>query len=525
VIVVASVMAAASFPALAYEGGRDFVSSALATTSADDPVAQAPEGSGDTTEALEGGSETVDADPAAAGAVADPAAADPSGEAASTDPFDAAAGTDAAAGEGSGGRHDAVTAGDRSDASAVEPGPETTTLGVRAQVVPGNPDCADLLGDDGFLFERKLEPVQDATIALSDDGMSGILVVDVTGKTFDFTFSGDFEATAVIVKGGPNANFYDYAPDGATADTDLHAPVNPTNDEFYGLSHISFCVVAAGEEEQPNPDIRLVKTADPTLVHVGDTIAYTFEVTNTGEEDLFDVTLTDDTGICDADPVLVDDADGDTTLAVDETWTYTCDHVATADDPSRLENTATVVAVNEAGGEVSDEDDAVVRIIHPDIDLDKSVSETTVPEGTTVTYTFVVTNTGDTTLSDVTVVDDVMGTVGTISELAAGASTEFTATFTVQDQPVTNVAVASGTDVLGTTVTAEDSVTVTPIAGAGPGPGSGAGPGGGTIVGGGGGTPFTGSDAGWLTIAALTLLGSGVVLVAATRRRGRDEAV
>jgi hypothetical protein len=325
----------------------------------------------------------------------------------------------------------------------------------------------------------------------------------------------------VIVKGGPNANLYDYTPDGAAADTDLHAPVNPANGGFYGLSHISFCVAAAGEEEPPNPNIRLVKSAAPTLVHVGDTVTYTFEVTNTGDEDLFEVTLTDDTGICDAEPILEDDGDGDSTLAVDETWTYTCEHVATADDPSRLENVATVTAVNEADEEVSDEDDAVARIIHPDIDLEKSVSASTVPAGTTVTYTFVVTNTGDTKLFDVTVVDDVMGTIGTIAELEAGASQTFTATFTVQDQPVTNVAVASGTDVLGATVTARDSVTVTPIAGEGPGPGPGPGegPGGGSIVGGGSGTPFTGADAGLLGLVAAALILAGAAVVAGTRRR------
>jgi hypothetical protein len=516
-LIVAGVLAGASLPAMAYDGDG-LLEDVQAAASTDDPAAGTTEAEQPATETTDGeDAEAADAEEPAETDVADAESSEGDSDGSSpTGAPDEAGGTgEEAAGDsdgtGSDGSRETV------EAAAVEPGSPTTTLRVQPQVVAGNPDCVDVLGADGFLFEEKLEPVQDATILLSHEGMTGTLVVDVTGSTFDFTFSGDFVAAAVIVKGGPNANLYDYTPDGAAADTGLHAPVNPANGGFYGLSHISFCVAAAGEEEPPNPNIRLVKTASPTLVHVGDTVTYTFEVTNVGEEDLFEVTLTDDTGICDAEPVLEDDADGDTTLSVDETWTYSCEHVATAEDPNRLENVATVTAVNDAGDEVSDEDDAVVRIIHPDIDLDKSVSASTVPAGTTVTYTFVVTNTGDTKLFDVTVVDDVMGTIGTIAELEAGASETFTATFTVQDQPVTNVAVASGTDVLGATVTARDTVTVTPIAGEGPGgPGPGEGPGGGDI---GGGTPFTGSDAGFLGLLAAGLLGAGAAVVAATRRR------
>jgi hypothetical protein len=519
-LVVVGVLAGASLPAMARDGDG-LTNDVVTTTSADDPDSSST-GASEGTETTEGedGLAAAGDDPAeaVAGEADQSTEADagsrPTGSSDATNTSDEAASDEEGAGGGD------AEASRTAEAAAVEPGSPTTTLGVQPQVVSGNPDCADVLGTDGFLFEEKLEPVEDATIALSHEGMTGTLVVDVTGSTFDFTFSGDFVAAAVIVKGGPNANFYDYGPDGAAADTGLHAPVNPANGTFYGLSHISFCVAAAGEGEQPNPDIRLVKTAAPTLVHVGDTVTYTFEVTNTGEEDLFDVTLTDDTGICDADPVLVDDADGDTTLAVDETWTFTCDHVTTEDDPSRLENTASVTAVNESGEEVSDEDDAVVRIIHPAIDLDKSVSATTVPVGTTVTYTFVVTNTGDTTLFDVVVTDDVLGTIGTIDELAAGASMTFTAEFQVGTAPVTNVATAVGTDVLGRSVSDQDAVTVTPIAGGGgPGPGPGEGPDGGGIVGGGGGTPFTGADAGLLGLLAAGLIGAGAAVVSATRRR------
>jgi hypothetical protein len=162
-----------------------------------------------------------------------------------------------------------------------------------------------------------------------------------------------------------------------------------------------------------------------------------------------------------------------------------------------------------------------VDIIHPAITIVKTVSDGTVRPGTVVTYSYLVTNTGDTTLFNISVDDNVLGHIGVIPSLAAGASATLTTTSTVGTSPVTNVGTASGTDVLGETVTDDDDAVVTPILGTGgegPGPGPGEGPNC-CIAGGGGGTPFTGSAIGlWsLLAAALTLIG-GLALWA-TRRR------
>lgn len=64
-------------------------------------------------------------------------------------------------------------------------------------------------------------------------GRGGVGTVTATGGS----------VIGVAVKGGPNTNFYDYRPNGVTSGTGLHAPVNPDNNKFYGLSHISFCYV------------------------------------------------------------------------------------------------------------------------------------------------------------------------------------------------------------------------------------------------------------------------------------------
>jgi uncharacterized repeat protein (TIGR01451 family) len=260
-----------------------------------------------------------------------------------------------------------------------------------------------------------------------------------------------------------------------------------------------------------HPAIQIVKDG-PLLRHVGDTITYEFEVTNPGELELFDVVLSDP--ICDAGTILPG-ADVDSSLAVGEVWHFTCTHLITDTDPDPIPNTATVTgdtSEGEGGEQVSDTDDHVVDVIHPGISIVKTVDEEVVPIGTTVTFTYVITNTGDTTLYNVSVDDDILGHVGDIAVLEAGASVTLTKDFVVGDEIVTNVGTAAGEDVLGRSVSANDDATVAPIAGENPPPNNPP-------------TPFTGSDAGRLGIITMVLLGIGVTVVATTRRRRpKDEA-
>lgn len=207
-------------------------------------------------------------------------------------------------------------------------------------------------------------------------------------------------------------------------------------------------------------DITIVKDG-PDLAHRGDQITYTFTVTNSGEADLVDVDLTDP--ICDTGTIeLVDDADGDTTLAIGESWDYECTRVITATDPDPLPNTATAVGTDIRGRTTDDEDDHVVDLIAPVIQVVKTVDDDTPDVGQTVTFTYVVTNTGDTTLFNVQVVDDQLGAIGTVPELAVGASATLTKTMVVAaTSPTRNVATATGADVLGKRVTDDDDATIT----------------------------------------------------------------
>ena len=115
-----------------------------------------------------------------------------------------------------------------------------------------------------------------------------------------------------------------------------------------------------------HPAIDLVKRADRETAYVGDTITYTFDVTNPGDVGL-DVTLKDPR--CDAGTVKGPQeiaGDGDGLLDPDEQWRYTCTHVVTASDPDPLPNTARVTGEDPHGGTVEDEDSDTVDILQKD---------------------------------------------------------------------------------------------------------------------------------------------------------------
>lgn len=116
---------------------------------------------------------------------------------------------------------------------------------------PGNQNCSDIIPDaeelrieppaDGTFTDGTLTVTLDVRTLTSDD--PDHLGNQTGSPVFDYTATGGATVIGVAVKGGPNTNFYDYRPGGANSGTALHAPVNPNNSKFFGLSHISFCYV------------------------------------------------------------------------------------------------------------------------------------------------------------------------------------------------------------------------------------------------------------------------------------------
>lgn len=116
--------------------------------------------------------------------------------------------------------------------------------------VPDNPDC-ESLGLTSFWY--KVDPPDSGTYPL--DALNTV-VVSVDDLLFDW--SSTLSIDAVIVKGGPNANLYLYDPEALSNDGEpsLHAPVNPSNGLYYGLSHIEFCF---------DYEVTVAKTALPSF--------------------------------------------------------------------------------------------------------------------------------------------------------------------------------------------------------------------------------------------------------------------
>ncbi|MEP3205437.1 MAG: gliding motility-associated C-terminal domain-containing protein, partial [Gilvibacter sp.] len=203
----------------------------------------------------------------------------------------------------------------------------------------------------------------------------------------------------------------------------------------------------------------------------GETIEYTFTVINTGNVPLANVVV--------IDPMLggeipgpdSGDTNGDGLLDVDETWIYTATYVLTLEDVENgiVINQAEVFADTPDGIEVSDlsdessftEDDPT----ETELCQQASMSVTKVgvfnddngdgqPQvGETITYTFVVTNTGNVTIYGIIITDPLVEVTGGPIDLGPGEidDSTFTATYAlteadIEEGQVINQAFASGTD-------------------------------------------------------------------------------
>jgi uncharacterized repeat protein (TIGR01451 family) len=223
-----------------------------------------------------------------------------------------------------------------------------------------------------------------------------------------------------------------------------------------------------------HPAIRLDKQAgalvdgDGNGPDAGDTIEYTFAVTNTGNVPL--------------EPVAVSDPKvGAVTCPAGELApadTVSCDpvtyQVTQADlDGGSVDNAATATGTPPSGAVVSDDDSASTPLAGaPAISLDKQAGALVDGDGNgpdvgdTIAYTFVVGNAGNVTLDPVAVSDPKAGPVSCpAGPLAPGESVTcgpVTYTLTQADldaRKVVNTATATGTPPAGPDVTTEDTVT------------------------------------------------------------------
>jgi uncharacterized repeat protein (TIGR01451 family) len=222
----------------------------------------------------------------------------------------------------------------------------------------------------------------------------------------------------------------------------------------------------------PNPDITITKEPDVTQVHEGDTVTYTYTVDNPGNVPLSSVSVTDNRiGIV---PYQSGDTDNDGRLDTDETWIFKATYnITDADDVSPLVNTAEAHGSYAGAGTIIDFVTASVDILRPAIAINKTADSEQAYDGDTITYTYTITNTGNTPLSAISVSDDTIEDVtyqsGDTNEdeiLDVDETWVFNAThtITVEDvSPLVNTATVSGADALDRIVSAQASASVTII--------------------------------------------------------------
>ena len=206
-------------------------------------------------------------------------------------------------------------------------------------------------------------------------------------------------------------------------------------------------------------------TGDPAATTAGEAIDYSVVVTNTGNETLTNVVVTD--------PTLGTTLGTLASLAVGASVTYTTSQAVTQaelDSGNAVTNTATVTDT-QTPSESSTVSTGVTQT--PGVSIVKSVTSvggvagdpTATTLGEAIDYSVVVTNTGNETLTNVVVLDTTLGTtLGTLASLAVGASGTYTASQTVTQAelntgtPATNTATVTDTQNVTGSSTAITSV-------------------------------------------------------------------
>jgi hypothetical protein len=245
----------------------------------------------------------------------------------------------------------------------------------------GNLTCQDLGYDLGIKFDDDDDyPLVSGTYQIEDYGEITITLYSDEGED-EYRFV-DWESTfgidAVLVKGGPGGYEYPYSPE-EHSDTGLHAPTNPDNGKYFGISHIDFCFDYYYLDVEKTAETTFTRTFDWTIekssdvdelvLSLGSTypVDYTVSVSAEPTDEFYvEGTIT----IYNPDPDwpatiesiedVISDFNGDVSLdcgedfetpyiLASEDYLY-CTYSAVLPDGTERLNTATVTTSGEVGG-------------------------------------------------------------------------------------------------------------------------------------------------------------------------------
>ncbi len=296
---------------------------------------------------------------------------------------------------------------------------------------------------------------------------AGAAWTDVTGLLTDTNLRSIIAAQGMLFVGGGQGVYVMDTVSGTWYDFGSGLPHAPVWDLDYDNGDHLLAASALGRGvwtlSTEMADILVTKTATPTAASTGETITYTYRITNTGSLALTVAAADDRLG-----PVSL----GTSSLLPGASTSGVLSYIVGIEDlPGPLTNTVTVTGTYTlfGGGIVRRTDTASVTLSSsPAITVTKTASAGSASVGETITYTYRITNTGDVTLGSLSATDDKLGsiTLGTTS-LAPGASVSAALTYTVGEGdlpgPLTNTVTVTGTPPTGSPVTAQDSANVTLI--------------------------------------------------------------
>jgi uncharacterized repeat protein (TIGR01451 family) len=208
-----------------------------------------------------------------------------------------------------------------------------------------------------------------------------------------------------------------------------------------------------------NPAISITKSPKGQTVEKGQSATFTIVVTNTGNTTLTNVTV--------SDPLTTDCAKTSANVAAlasmapGASVTYNC---SLANVQSSFTNVATAAGTPPSGSNVTASDSAPVNMTvpltppkptptHPGITITKSPATQSIGVGGTATFTIKVTNSGDVTLTDVTVNDpQSTGCNKNLGTLGVGQSRTYSCTKDGVSANFTNIATATGKPPTGASV-------------------------------------------------------------------------
>jgi len=194
-----------------------------------------------------------------------------------------------------------------------------------------------------------------------------------------------------------------------------------------------------------------IENNGPVFAHEGDTLKYFVVVTNLDNSPINYVTVKDEIG-------LVRWGGG---LAARESKVFNIEYIIPVGAKDPLTNKVTAFTPVDPSPSYA-EDTWNVDVLHPKLEVSRTVEPTEVYAGDSVTHTIVITNTGDTTLFNLTLVDSIYGnaprdTVPSSLEPRESFVWSFNAPV---NETVENVATSTGVDALGLKVSDSDKSVV-----------------------------------------------------------------